>query len=367
MLKKIIRKIHLWLAMISSIVILVVSITGCIYAFEKEIQDIYQEYRFVASQNKEFLSPSILKGIAEKQLPKKHLHSIKYNTKEKSVEAIFFQFEPNPYYYIVYLNPYSGEVLKTVDMDKTFFRFILNGHFYLWLPPDIGVPTVIVFMFIFLIMVISGIVLWWPKNKKSTAQRFTFNWKETTKWKRRNFDLHSIIGFYTSFFAIGFIVTGLVFSFPWFAELYYKKIGGHKSLTYLEPISKDKSETICTNNLDEIYRKIKSESPDAKSIEVHIPETDSSTISVNTNTENGTFWKTDYRYFNQYNLKEVKASHIYSRYKDATVADKILRMNFDIHVGAIGGLAGKTIAFLLSLLIASLPVTGFLMWWGRKK
>ena len=40
-------------------------------------------------------------------------------------------------------------------------------------------------------------------------------------------------------------------------------------------------------------------------------------------------------------------------------------MNYDIHIGAIGGIAGKIIAFLVSLLTASLPVTGVLLWYGR--
>jgi uncharacterized iron-regulated membrane protein len=42
-------------------------------------------------------------------------------------------------------------------------------------------------------------------------------------------------------------------------------------------------------------------------------------------------------------------------------------MNYDIHVGAIGGLTGKIIAFIASLVCASLPVTGFLIWWGKRR
>ncbi|MEL7268293.1 MAG: PepSY-associated TM helix domain-containing protein [Bacteroidota bacterium] len=41
-------------------------------------------------------------------------------------------------------------------------------------------------------------------------------------------------------------------------------------------------------------------------------------------------------------------------------------MNYDIHIGAIGGLAVKVIAFISSLIIASLPITGILLWYGRK-
>jgi len=49
------------------------------------------------------------------------------------------------------------------------------------------------------------------------------------------------------------------------------------------------------------------------------------------------------------------------------VADKIVRMNYDIHVGAVLGLPGKFLAFFASLVAASMPVTGFCIWWGRRK
>jgi uncharacterized iron-regulated membrane protein len=41
-------------------------------------------------------------------------------------------------------------------------------------------------------------------------------------------------------------------------------------------------------------------------------------------------------------------------------------MNYDIHVGSILGFPGKVLAFLASLIGASLPITGFLVWYGRK-
>ncbi len=41
--------------------------------------------------------------------------------------------------------------------------------------------------------------------------------------------------------------------------------------------------------------------------------------------------------------------------------------NYDIHVGQIAGLTGKIIAFLASLISASLPVTGLIIWLGKRK
>ena len=85
------------------------------------------------------------------------------------------------------------------------------------------------------------------------------------------------------------------------------------------------------------------------------------------NRDASTYWKTDYRYFDQYTLQEIPVTHLDGRYKDATIADKIVRMNYDIHTGQVLGLPGKILAFFASLIAASLPITGFYIWWGRKK
>ena len=53
--------------------------------------------------------------------------------------------------------------------------------------------------------------------------------------------------------------------------------------------------------------------------------------------------------------------------REKNAGERLVEMNYDIHVGAIGGLTGKIIAFIASLVCASLPVTGFLVWWGKRK
>jgi uncharacterized iron-regulated membrane protein len=362
-MKKYFRKIHQWLGLISGLLVFIIAITGCIYAFQEEIQDATQPYRFVEKENKAFLLPSQLEQIAKQHLPNKALHSIKYHTENKSAEAIFFHYEPT-YYYTIYLNPYSGKILHTQNMEEGFFPFILKGHFYLWLPEKIGQPVVAIASLVFLAMIITGLILWFPKNRNVLKSRTWFRWKDTTKWKRKNFDLHSIIGFYSFFIALIFVVTGLVWGFQWFAYSYYTVIGGKKSLIYEEPKS-IKSEIKSKNGLDILYTKLTNETTNLQTIEVHPTETDSSTIAINTNIDAGTFWKTDYRYFDQYTLQERQINNIYSRYHNATLADKLMRMNYDIHTGAVFGLLGKIFMFLLSLLIASLPVTGILFWYGR--
>ena len=364
--KKAIRQIHLWLGLSSGIIVFIIAITGCLYAFQEEIQNITEEYRFVAKEDAPFLLPSKLEAIARKAMPNKTLHAVKYNGTEKSAEAIFYHYEPT-YYHIVYLNPYSGKVLEKVNMEEGFFPFILDGHFYLWLPNEIGQTVVACATLIFLFMLISGFILWYPKNKKAAEQRFRFKWKKGLKWKRKNYDLHNITGFYVMSIALIFAITGLVWGFPWFAYGYYTLIGGEKSLVYEDPISQKsiRLETI-KNPLDKTFVYMQKEYPNAKSIEVHPPESDTASIAANANLDEGTYWKTDYRYFDQYTLEEKEVKNIYGKLKNASVSDKVMRMNYDIHTGAVLGLTGKIFAFLISLLIASLPITGFLIWYGRR-
>ena len=362
--KQIFRKLHLWFGLLSGLVVFIVAITGCLYAFQEEIQDLTQPYRFVEEQDKAFLPPSRLRAIADAQLPGKAIHSILYQGKSRAAKAIYY-FRQD-YYDFVYLNPYTGEVLKVKDESRGFFRLVLEGHFNLWLPRRIGSLIVIIATGVFVFMLISGIVLWWPKGKNK-KQRFKIKWN--ARWRRKNYDLHNVIGFYASWAGLFLALTGLVWGFPWFSNTIYSLAGGEKSLTYQEPKSgmPVMSSQAWTSPVDVIWAQMNAANPTAETIEMHFPAHDSAAIVANINPDASTYWKTDYLYYDQYTLEELSPSHIWDKYSMASGADKMLRLNYDMHVGAVWGFPGKLLAFFASLMIASLPVTGVIIWIGRKK
>ena len=366
--KKIVGKVHLWLGFTSGIVVFIIAVTGCLYAFQAEISKLTgRAYRYVAPQNTPYLQPTQLKEIAERQLPGKHLHSVQYGAHDEAVVATFYNFETgNEYYYAIYANPYSGEVLKVKNMDRDFFRIVLLGHYYLWLPEAVGQRITIFATIIFVVMMITGIILWWPRNKAAAKQRFSIKWNAA--WRRKNYDLHNVLGFYMTWVVIFMAITGLIFGWQLLANAIYKTAGGKKSLTYQEPLSDTtKIAQAAALPVDKLWGQMQQDHKDAATIEMHFPTGDKSAIEVAVNTDADTYWKTDYRFFDQYTLKELPVNHIYGRFKDAKGADQLLRMNYDIHVGAIWGLPGKILAFFASLIAASLPVTGFMVWWGRRK
>lgn len=364
-LKYWIGRVHLWLGLSSGLIVFIIAITGCIYAFQAEISDALQDYRFVEVQNRAVLEPSVLKKIGEETLPDKHMHAILYAKPGRAARVIYYNLEPE-YYYIVYVNPYTGEVLKVSDEFATFFRFILDGHFYLWLPHEIGQPVVATATLVFVVMLISGLVLWWPRKNGASKQRFSVKWD--ARWRRRNYDLHNVLGFYSMAVALILALTGLVWGFEWFANGVHTVAGGERSMLFLEPQS-DSLQTYQGDKpaIDVLYHRMRAENPRAEVLEVHVPESKQSSIEVAINPDADTYWKADYRYFDQYTMKEIEVDHLYGKLADNALGDKLIRMNYDIHTGAVIGLPGKILAFCASLIVASLPVTGFCIWYGRRR
>jgi uncharacterized iron-regulated membrane protein len=363
-----IGQVHLWLGLISGIFVCFLGITGCILAFEREIEDVTQPYRFTQVQKSALLTPSRLKQIADQQVPGKHAHSIGYQV-GKSAQVVYYAADPE-YYWIVFLNPYTGEVLKVKNMDDDFFRIVIMGHYYLWLPPNVGQPVLASATLMFLFLLISGLILWWPKNRAASKKRFSI--KLNAKWKRVNYDLHNVLGFYMTWILIFIAISGLVMGFQWFAgSVYWISSGGDRMKPFKETYS---DTTTITPNIhkqpaiDLLWARTMAGLPGyTGGVEVHVPENDKLAIEVAINPDTDTYWKADYLYYDQYTLKEIPVDHIFGKLSDASLSDRISRMNYDIHIGAIAGLTGKIMAFFASLIAASLPITGFIIWWGRKK
>lgn len=366
--RKIILQLHKILGLATGVVLFIVSITGCLWVFKEEIKSFNNDYKYVIPQEQDFITASRVKNIAEGIIPHRSIHGVIYGKRNESIEVVFYEAEPDVFYQSVFLNPYSGDFIKKIDNDAGFFAFVLKGHLRLWLPEAIGSRVVSYSILVFLIILVSGLFLWWPKSKKNWRQRLKFDWNSKTRWKRKNFDLHTVTGFYIS--SLGFILafTGCVMAFNWFYVATYKTIGGEKDPQFILPqnISTEIVDTHEKPEYDLLIPKLYKNYKYAKSFELHYPENDSTSVLVEVSNSIGLYYNMDYLFFDQNTLQEIETTSIYGKYKDATFADKIIRMNYDIHIGSIGGIVGKIIAFLVSFICASLPVSGILLWYGRK-
>ncbi|MEO6282156.1 MAG: PepSY-associated TM helix domain-containing protein [Dyadobacter sp.] len=370
-MKKLIGQLHLYLGLVSGVLVIVISLTGCILAFEQEIKSFTQPYMFVdvpATVDARVLPPSALAASAEKALPGKKANGVLYDVPSRNAQVGFYNLDPE-YYYVVYINQYTGKVVKVWNEDGDFFHFILHGHYYLWLPEKVGQPVVASATLIFLVMMISGLVLWWPKNKSAAKQRFSIKWNAA--WRRKNYDLHNVFGFYIMSIGVVLAITGLVWGFQWFSQGLYTATGGEGSDVYYNPTSDTTAVSTVSKPMqavDRAWHILQKEYPKHSSLNISFPHLKSESIFSYVNFREGTYYKVDYTYFDQHTLKKINAKGPYTgKYSEANFAQTLRRMNYDIHTGAILGLPGKILMFFASLICATLPVTGFIIWWGRRK
>jgi len=368
MLRKSIALAHLWLGLASGIVVFIVAITGCLWVFQEEIVAQFDDYKTVEPQNAPVILPTEAQRVANDQLPGRHIHGILYGHPDEAVEVIFYESDPE-FYQSVFINPYSGEVIKVVDHERGFFHFVLEGHMHLWLAEEIGSTIVSWSTVIFVILLISGLYLWWPRTRKNRKKKFLFTWNSLTNWKRKIYDLHSIAGMYASFVALLAAITGLMMAFSWFETAIYSSLGGDKQVSFTVPANSDtRTDTTLSHQqpIDALLPMLQKEFPHARSFEIHTPPDTNTSIYVEIVYKDGVYYSSDYRFYDSRTLEAVSTPSVYGIYNEASIPDKIIRMSYDTHVGAILGLPGKILMFSGSFIVASLPVTGFLFWRGKR-
>lgn len=385
-LKKIAGKIHLWLGLPTGLVVFIIGITGAVYCFAPELQQL-QSYRSVNPENKKFLTPSQIKKIAEESLANKSISRIYYDAPDKSVMVLFLKKEE--YNYSVFINPYNGDVLKVRNNDHDFLSIVLQVHRTLKIP--YGKEIISWSTVIFLLLIITGLIMWFPKNKRTAKQGFVIRWKASPK--RFNYDLHKVLGFYISWIAIFAAITGLMFSFEKFAGFVYDLTGAKYSVIQNKPPVSDTTKQLATTDhfisatpfnsgnsldvtktesdiqpIDIIWQKVQPQLyKDYASVMFVFPAVNNGAILIRANPDKHTLYKSDFRYFDQFSGKEIEGAYVWGRYSDPRIlADNIKRVNYDLHTGAFFGLPGRIALFFAALIVASLPVTGFYFWWGRR-
>jgi len=373
-LKHWVGKAHLWLGLTSGLIVLLLGITGCIFVFSVEITNwLRNDAMYVKEVKDTRLPTNLLWENTQKTIGAgKTISSAKVsNNPEKAVvftcykagdKNALFYFSTIDQFYSVYADPYTGKVLGVYDEELDFFHIIKMLHWSLLISGPVGQQITGWATFIFVVMLITGIILWWPKNKAARKQRFWFKWKDTTKWRRKNYDLHNILGFYVATVAIIIAFSGMVYAFTWFQGLVYvigsRSITPPAVLTATSVINKESDKDVAFNTaLANAMKKYH----EADAFSISKPADSTASIDVYIAQYPDVYYVAHQMKFDQYTGKFLAEKN----HDDKNFGEKLITANYDIHVGAILGLPGKIIAFIASFISAMLPVSGFLIWYGR--
>ncbi|WP_270415066.1 PepSY-associated TM helix domain-containing protein [Bacteroides ovatus] len=396
-MKKIFRKIHLWLSVPFGLIITLVCFSGAMLVFENEVNEWFRRDLYYVETVKE--SPLSMDKLLEKvatTLPD-----------SVSVTGVSISSDPGRAYQVslskprrasLYVDQYTGEV-KGKSERSGFFMFMFRMHRWLldsmnpgnegifWGKMIVGVSTLLL-----VFVLISGIVIWWPRTRKALKNSLKIT--ATKGWRRFWYDLHVAGGMYALIFLLAMALTGLTWSFPWYRTAFYKVFGvevqqrvaqGHeqksdaqKRDTKLaahrekkregnEVRKGERSRRPENNHSDmysvtspfvywqEIYDKLRRQNPEYKQISIS-----SGTASVSFN-RFGNQRASDRYSFNTDNGEFTETS----LYQHQDKSGKIRGWIYSVHVGNWGGMFTRILTFIAALLGAALPLTGYYLWIKR--
>lgn len=396
-MKKIFRKIHLWLSVPFGLIITLVCFSGAMLVFENEANEWFRRDLYYVETVKE--SPLPMDKLLEKvatTLPD-----------SVAVTGVSISSDPGRAYQVslskprrasLYVDQYTGEV-KGKSERSGFFMFMFRMHRWLldsmnpgnegifWGKMIVGVSTLLL-----VFVLISGIVIWWPRTRKALKNSLKIT--ATKGWKRFWYDLHVAGGMYALIFLLAMALTGLTWSFPWYRTAFYKVFGvevqqraaqGHeqksdaqkrdtKLVAHREKkregneVRKGERSGRPENNhsdmysvtspfvyWQEIYDKLRRQNPEYKQISIS-----SGTASVSFN-RFGNQRASDRYSFNTDNGEFTETS----LYQHQDKSGKIRGWIYSVHVGNWGGMFTRILTFIAALLGAALPLTGYYLWIKR--
>lgn len=367
--------LHLWLGLFSGLIVFIVATTGCIYAFQVEITEwIHRDEMFVSVPPKAQTLPiSQLQQEAEKALGIKVGFSETYQSPERAWvfgtykpgnPDAFFYFDSIDFYKVAYVNPYTGKVNFVKDYKYDFFNVVKFIHWSLLLNHPIGQQIVGWSTVIFVILLITGIIHWWPKNLKKSNVDKSFKVKWKAKFKRLNYDLHNVPGFYAMLICLILALTGMVWAFQWFQKTVYVVASQSTAQPEIKTFKSDSTQARPSSNpYDIAFNEAQKMLKGFDRISISPATEKEAPVYAYGYRGVETYYHFDVLQFDQYTGKFIGRRN----YSEQNAGEKLVGMNYDIHVGAILGLTGKIMAFCASLVAATLPITGFIIWLGRKK
>jgi len=268
------------------------------------------------------------------------------------------------------VNPYTGQVLgKATDLrGNGFFSFMLDLHRRMLVERGIGNLLVGIATIIFLVLELSGLVLWAPaklkqwRNWKMWKPGFQIKW--TANWKRINHDLHNTLGFYSFGLLTVMALTGLCWSFGWFRDgtsaLFGAKVfGGRNEKRLPSPLPVTPGYTL---SADDYLTLANRRLPYPGTLRLTLPEGPTGSAGVQ-KAQVGFFAPaaTDKLTFDQYNGALLKADI----FADKPWNEQLVASIRPLHFGDVFGTSTKILYFIACLIATSLPVTGVIIWLNK--
>ena len=361
MYKNIWFKLHLILGLSAGFILLIVGFTGSMLSFEKEIlsainQDTYKVTVFDQAK----LSTKELLEKFQEQKPQSKINGITISSFEDDSVSINVAGEGQNARKGVtyYVNPYTAEILPELK-GVSFFKNVENIHRRLLLD-DFGKQVVALCVVSLLVLIFSGIYIYFPRLKKSFLQSLKLNFQSKGRFFLAN--LHSAIGMWVIPFYLVFCLTGLYWSYDFVSN-------GLHTITGVEKPKKPQMQGFLGEKIsfDDISLAVDTFK--------NLVENKYSSATLRF-PQKGSVYSFDYLAVDvpheraknkiEFDIKTNQVSK-HEKYEDKTLTQKLMGSILPLHTGEYFGVVGQTLMFLASLMMPLFAITGLMLYVKRTK
>lgn len=364
--KKAVRILHLWLGLAAGLILSVVGLTGSLYVFEPELSAFLERDLYHLQGEKLLFNNDIDMAEYIETNTGQSIQSIQWPKRGRET-YVFKLFNDESWYY---LDQSTGVITSGGEaLGNSVFGFILDLHTTLTMGDTGRIITGFASLIFAIMMLTTGLYLWYPDNKGRRKSSFKIKWDATKK--RVNYDLHNVTGFY--FFLPLFLVgiTGASFYFNDEAQWVLDKI------TFSEPAPESVWEVKSTLPLENSDEKLMTSRQALAEMNKYYPtmykrnlwltDQPDGKLSFAFQDKINVYSGPDHRIFLTVDPYTGKILSENNPEKLPTGSAIMARWLLPIHFGEFGGITTRIIWFFAGLLPAFLTITGFKIWLGKNK
>lgn len=369
---------HLYAGLFFAPFIFILAITGSMYLFKPQIEQWMYRDLYVVNDEGSKLPPSLLIEKVTSTYPDSTV--VKYRPGEAATRSAEVKINQNNETYTVFVDPYSADIIGEINDENRLMDRIEEFHGELMLGTT-GDRIVELAACWALILVFTGLYLWFPREKNKWRGIFIPRFKTNRKTFLR--DLHAIPAFWISAAMVFLIITGLLWSGFWGTKI--QTLATNTGVGYPPSIwvGSAPSSGLKTKDVADVpwaAENLEVPSSTVKEVQLSIDKV----VSIASNLEiyptyEVIFPKTTEGVFTLSvfppKARDEATVHI-DQYSGAVLADyryenyepigKLMAWGITLHKGLEFGLLNQIIGFVVCIGIAGIVFTGFLMWWKRK-